>query len=203
MIETAQIFTFLFLMLGPFKIVVPFAHMTMQSDPKFTRKLAVWATLFSLAALAVAVLLGNSVLIKFGIPVPILAMTGGLILFLVALLNIIRQFSPSEPKEEKDSPATSYMAIIPLAFPNIVTPHGMAAVIVFVAISPDLHGKLIIGAILVGIMLVNLVFMLLTRSLIKVFAIILPILGAILGVIQVALGLHIIYNQVIALMAMN
>ena len=202
MIETAQIFTFLFLMLGPFKIVVPFAQITKDSDAKFARKLAFRAILFSLAALAIAALLGNTVLSRFGIPLPILAMAGGLILFLVALLNIIRQFSP-DAKEENESSPTSYMAIIPLAFPNIVTPHGIAAVIVFLAISPDLHAKLVIGAILLGIMLVNLVFMLLTRSLLKVFAIILPILGAILGVIQVALGLHIIYNQVIALIAMN
>jgi len=202
MIEPAQIFTFLFLMLGPFKIVVPFAQITKDSDAKFARKLAFRAILFSLAALAIAALLGNTVLSRFGIPLPILAMAGGLILFLVALLNIIRQFSP-DAKEENESSPTSYMAIIPLAFPNIVTPHGIAAVIVFLAISPDLHAKLVIGAILLGIMLVNLVFMLLTRSLIKVFAIILPILGAILGVIQVALGLHIIYNQVIALIALN
>ena len=202
MIDTAQIFTFLFLMLGPFKIVVPFAQITKDSDAKFARKLAFRAILFSLAALAIAALLGNTVLSRFGFPLPILAMAGGLILFLVALLNIIRQFSP-DAKEENESSPTSYMAIIPLAFPNIVTPHGIAAVIVFLAISPDLHAKLVIGAILLGIMLVNLVFMLLTRSLLKVFAIILPILGAILGVIQVALGLHIIYNQVIALIAMN
>ena len=88
------------------------------------------------------------------------------------------------------------MAISPLAFPTIVTPYGIAAVIVFFAIAPDLNTKLIIGAVVLGIMLLNLVFMLVNRYTFKYLALILPILAAILGVVQVALGLQIIYKAI-------
>ena len=43
----AQVFTFLFLMLGPFKIIGPFAKVTKGADARLTRQIAVWATIFS------------------------------------------------------------------------------------------------------------------------------------------------------------
>lgn len=193
--DISQIFTLLFLMLGPFKIIGPFAKMTQTAEPAFTRQLAVRAIVLSILAILLASFLGENILTNFGIPVTILAMTAGLILFLVALQNVIQQFSPSEIKQEPILP-TMQMALNPLAFPTIVTPYGIAAVIVFMAISPDLRTKLIIGAMVIGIMMINLATMLLTRHISKTIFLILSILGAVLGVVQVALGLMIILNQV-------
>ena len=75
----------LFLMLGPIKIFVPFVEMTHGSDPAFRRRLATRAILFSAAALALAGVLGRGMLENFDISLPVLALTGGVILFLVAL----------------------------------------------------------------------------------------------------------------------
>jgi multiple antibiotic resistance protein len=194
--DAAQIFTFLFLMLGPFKIIGPFAQLTQAADPPLARKMALLAFLYSSIALLLAAIIGEAVLTKFGIPLPILAMAGGIILFLVALLNIIRQFAPYEaPTNHVATPPTLNMAVSPLAFPTIVTPYGIAAVIVFMALSPDLHAKLLVGALVLVIMLINLGFMMMGRKALKIFLVILPVLGAILGVVQVALGLMVIYNQ--------
>jgi len=202
MLSTMQIFTFLLLMLGPFKIIGPFAKMTKGADPAFTNKLAVRAMVFSTLAVLLAALLGNLILKKFIIPVQILAFTAGLILFLVALLNVIRQFSPNDAHNEISAPLTMEMAIFPLAFPTIVTPYGIAAVIVFIAVAPDLQSKLTTGFIVMGIMAINLILMLITRYVYKYLAILLVLLGAILGVIQVALGFMFMYNQFRALLAL-
>ena len=51
-----------------------------------------------------------------------------------------------------------------------------------------------VGAVVLGIMASNLIVMLLARRLMPVFSVVLPILGAVLGVVQVALGLQIIHN---------
>jgi multiple antibiotic resistance protein len=190
-----QIITFLFLMLGPFKIVGPFARITRGADPGLTRQIAFRATFYSSIALLLAAFLGQAILGRFGIPLPILAISAALILFLVALLNIIKQFSPHIANEENVIAPTLDMAVNPLAFPTIVTPYGIAAVIVFLAISPDINSKLTVGAAVLGIMVLNLVTMLITRFIYKFLEIILALLGAILGIIQVALGLMIIYNQ--------
>jgi len=196
---TAQIFTFLFLMLGPIKIIGPFARITRDADAALANRIALRAILFSSLALLLAAFLGESFLDNFNIPLPVLVLSAGIILFLVALLNIIQQFMPpaahsEEPAGRVHAPDLS-MALTPLAFPTIVTPYGIAALVVFLALSPDLKSRLTVGAILLAIMLLNLVVMLMTRHMLPVLNVLLPILGAVLGVVQVALGLQIIISS--------
>lgn len=199
----AQIFTFLFLMLGPFKIIGPFSRITKGADVAFTRRIAVRATLFASLALALAATLGERFLSSYGIPLPVLALSAGLILLLVALHGTLQQFAPQDAPaaQATDSmpPPTMAMALTPLAFPTIVTPYGIAALVVFMAYSPDLQARLIIGAVLAVIMLLNLVVMLATRRLLPFLGVALPVVGAVLGVVQVALGLQIIQNSLKAL----
>lgn len=197
----AQIFTFLFLMLGPFKIIGPFAKVTKGMDAPQTRKVALEAVLFSSIALLLAALVGEMALASYGIPLPLLALAAGIILFLVALISILKQFEPFESEHIKtetvDESSTSVLkaALTPLAFPTIVTPYGIAALVVFIALSPDLQGRLTIGAIVLAIMLLNLFVMIMQRRIFSVLSIALPILGAVLGIVQVALGLRIIHNS--------
>jgi multiple antibiotic resistance protein len=198
--DITHVFTILFLMLGPFKIIGPFAQITQTADPVLARNIAFRGTAYATITLLVAALIGEGILSSYGIPIPILAISGGIILFLVALLNIIQQFSPPVKKDENPIVPTMKMAITPLAFPTIVTPFGIAAVIVFFAIAPDMKTKLLVGAVVLGIMLLNLIFMLVNRYTFKYLALILPILAAILGVVQVALGLQIIYKAFLELL---
>jgi multiple antibiotic resistance protein len=198
----AQIFTFLFLMLGPFKIIGPFAKITRGADARLTRQIAILATVFAAIALLIAAFLGESVLITYGVPIPVLALSAGIILFLVALRTILEQFDAPEPHDEHAPPPaapTLKAALSPLAFPTIVTPYGIAALVVFLALSHDTETRLTVGAIVVAIMVLNLIVMLVTRRLLPVLALVLPILGAILGVVQVALGLQIINNSLRAM----
>jgi multiple antibiotic resistance protein len=190
-----QVFTLLFLMLGPFKIIGPFSKITQGADPKLIRQIAVRAMMFSSIALLLAAFLGQRIISNFDIPLPILAISGGLILFLVALLTIIKQFGTPSAIEDRNIVPTLNMALSPLAFPTIVTPYGIAAIIVFLALSPDLSSKLYVGAIVLAIMALNLILMLITRYIYRYLAVILSLLGAILGIVQVAVGLMIIYNQ--------
>jgi multiple antibiotic resistance protein len=192
-----QVFTLLFLMLGPFKIIGPFLKITHGADDRLARRIALWATIFAALALLVAGFLGETFLSSYGVPLPVLALAGGIILFLVALKNVLEQFEPAEP--DPDAPAIApeaamKVALRPLAFPSIVTPYGIAALVVFLAFSQTLEGRLTIGAVVVAIMALNLVVMLLARRLQAVVSLLLPILGAVLGVVQVALGLQIINN---------
>ena len=191
----AQIITFLFLMLGPFKIIAPFAKITLKADPSLTKKIAFRSILYSSIALLLAGSLGETILSKYGIPIPILAMAGGIVIFIVALLDIIKQFSPPEVHDPNPITPSLNMAISPLAFPTIVTPYGIATIIVFLSMFPDPKSQLIIAAMIVGIMLLNLLTMLVTKRIFKYLSIVLPILGAVLGIVQVSLGLLIIYNQ--------
>ncbi|HPU14913.1 MAG TPA: hypothetical protein PK808_02430, partial [Polymorphobacter sp.] len=77
-------------------------------------------------------------------------------------------------------------------FPTIVTPYGIAGLVVFMALSPDLASRMKVGAILLAIMGLNVIAMVAAKRILPFLGIALPILGAVLGVIQVALGLQII-----------
>lgn len=195
-----QIFTFLFLMLGPFKIIGPFSKITKGADAAVIRRTAIQATVFASAALLIAAVLGERILSSYGIPLPILSLAAGIILFLVALQSIMQQFTPSHETTETQTESPSIRtAMVPLAFPTIVTPYGIATLVVFLSFSPNLQATLMICAIVLVIMLLNLIVMLLARKMMPVMSIALPILGAILGIIQVALGLLIINNSLKAL----
>lgn len=161
---------------------------------------------FASAGLALAGVIGEGVLANYEIPLPILAFAGGLILFLVALLSILRQFDvepvPAEAATAKPLAPLARTAISPLAFPGIVTPYGIAALVVFLALTPDAAGRLSLAGLVAAIMALNLATMLLTRRLLPILSIVLPILGAVLGVVQVALGLKIMNASARALLAM-
>ena len=197
----AHVVTFLILMLGPFKIIGPFAKATKGADAALTRRIALQAILFSTIALLIAAFAGEYILNKYTIPLPILALTAGIILFLVALQNTLNQFGPKTPDSEAltVSPPTLKQALTPIAFPTIVTPYGIAALVVFLSFSSNLQAQLMIGAVVLVIMLLNLVVMLNVWRIGPVLNIALAVIGAVLGVIQVALGLQIINNSLKAL----
>jgi multiple antibiotic resistance protein len=197
-----QVFTFLFLMLGPFKVIEPFAAITRDLDARQTRQIAIAATLFASVALTMAALLGESILERYGIPVPVLALSGGTVLLLVALRGILEQFQPAGPRSDAATdhePPNSAQRAMHVAFPAIVTPYGIAALVVFVTLSVGFESRLMIGAGAAIIMLLNLIVMLFVGRLLAVLRIVLPVLGAVLGVVQVALGLQIICNSLRAM----
>lgn len=191
-----MMFLLLFLMLGPIKIIAPFASITREFDARRRRRIADAAILFSAVALAIAGLLGRSMLDNFAIPTPVLALTGGLILFLVALRTVLEQFSgatrPAIPPQATDT----QIAISPIAFPTIVTPFGIAATIVFVTLAgDDLGAKLIVAGAVLLILLLDWVVMLFAHRLLGWLGVVLQVLGAVLGVTQVAIGLHVILRN--------
>lgn len=186
------IFFMLFLMLGPVKILVPFASMTRGCDPVFRRHLALRATLFSATALAIAGALGRTMLDNFNISIPVLALTGGLVLFLVALRTILEQSSGQSQPRDSEKPVGLEGAFSPLAFPIIVTPYGIAAVIVFATIAQDNISRLILAGIVLGILLLDLVAMLFAEVVLRWIGTALQVFAVVLGVTQVALGLQVI-----------
>lgn len=195
-VPAKKIFALLFLMIGPLKILGPFVTMTRGADATFRRKLATRAILFSGAALAIAGLLGQRMLQNFNIPLQVLALTGGLVLFLVALQTVLEQFKrPDAPRGEVQKPDLA-MAINPLAFPTIVTPYGIAAMIIFVClVEGDPVAQATIAALVGAILLLNWLAMLYAHVILKYAGTALQVFAVVLGVTQVALGLMIILQS--------
>lgn len=193
-----KMFLMLFLMLGPIKILVPFVTITSNCDPRFRRRMARRAIVFSAAALTIAGLLGRTMLENFEISLPVLAMTGGIILFLVALRTVLQQSTslPDRPTEPGQPPDLK-LALTPLAFPTIVTPYGIAAVIVFATLAGGRQAEsLTVAGIVLLILALDWVAMTFAEIILSWIGTSLQVLAVVLGVTQAALGLQIILHSI-------
>lgn len=190
--DFAQIATYVFVMLGPVKILGPFATTTDSMPDADRRRLALTGTLIALITLLAAATLGVSTLGKWRISEGALQLAGGVIIFLAALKLILAQFSPSVDVQASVTPLPMRQILRGLIFPTIVTPQGLALIILIVAAYPALKAQVALAV--GGIMVLNLAVMLLARLILKApgigFA--LMIFGNVLGVLQVALGVQFI-----------
>src|SRR5260370_26122611 len=93
-VDLGETFTFFFLMLGPIKVLGPFVKMTECAEGRFRRQLAIRAIIFSCLALAAAAVVGERTLRDYGVSLNVLALTGGLVLSVVAFQKILEQFRP-------------------------------------------------------------------------------------------------------------
>jgi len=191
-----QMFLLLFLMLGPIKILGPFVALTRDFDAARRNRLANRAILFSAAALAVAALLGRGMLENYSVPTPVLSLTGGLVLFLVALKTVLEQFSGGSRPAVDPNATDRQLAINPLAFPTIVTPYGIAATIVFMALAEDdLAGKFVVGGAILLILTLDWLAMRFAQFILTWVGTTLQVLAVVLGVTQVAIGLQVILSS--------
>jgi multiple antibiotic resistance protein len=196
-----QIATFLFVMLGPIKVLGPFAGMARGMDKPELQKFALIGVLISLGAVAAAATIGVSLLEKWAVSHGALLMAGGIFIFLAGIGPILRQLSPPAPPPAPVAPAEKparppllALALKGLVFPTIVTPQGVALVILTVAAYPALTGQVVLSV--VGIMVINFVAMLFAQSLLKTPGVLpaLIVVGSVIGVLQVGLGVQIVIN---------
>ncbi|WQO70685.1 MarC family protein (plasmid) [Sinorhizobium medicae] len=137
---------------------------------------------------------------NFEISLPVLAMTGGIILFLVALRTVLHQSSSlSDQTTEQGQPPDLRLALTPLAFPTIVTPYGIAAVIVFATLAGGRQAEcLTVAAIVLLILAMDWAAMIFAESILRWIGTSLQVLAVVLGVTQAALGLQIILHSLSA-----
>jgi multiple antibiotic resistance protein len=170
-------------------VLGPFAQLTRNADVALRRTIALRAFVFSTVALLAGAYLGQFLLAKWQMSVVALMLAGGILLFLVAIKRILAPDPPEKLAAAGERP-TRALALSPLTFPTIVTPYGVATLIVFLVLGPQLQ-FLILG-LLVSVMLLNLLAMLYARPVLRVLGVPLQVLGAVLGVMQAALGIRII-----------
>ena len=134
---------------------------------------------------------------NFDISLPVLALTGGVILFLVALQTVLQQSGSATnlPSSGGQLPDVR-LAFTPLAFPTIVTPYGIAAVIVFATLARGQHeAELMVAGIVLLVLALDWAAMLFADTILKWFGTTLQVFAVVLGVTQVALGLQVIMHS--------
>jgi multiple antibiotic resistance protein len=192
-----RVFLLLFLMLGPIKILMPFVAMTKGAGTVLRGRLATRAMIYSVIILLLAGLFGRVMMTNFNVSVPVLALAGGLVLFLVALQTVLQQTlgSGSALPQFQGEPGL-HLALSPLAFPTIVTPYGIAALIVFATLaSGDRSAELMIAVIVLIILAMDWLAMIFAAQILRWLGTALQILAVVLGIGQVAIGLQVIFQS--------
>ena len=191
--ELSQVFVLFFVMLGPIKIIGPFAAMMKDAEEKSCRKLAVHAFAIASATTLIAAAVGRVILENWHVSLGALLIAGGVILFLVALRQVLQQYAPTPEAESHPQPAAFAALAVRLAFPTIVTPYGIATVIILLSVSPNVGYVVGVAVALIGVMVLNLLAMVYARRILKTVGMMpLQIVGTVLMVMQVALGVQMI-----------
>jgi multiple antibiotic resistance protein len=189
MIGPGEIFTIFFVTLGPLKILGPFAHRTRGLDEAVVRRIAVRAFLIATVALVAGAFVGRSLAAKWHVTLPALLIAAGIVFFVVALRQLLEQYEPSDAGASTSLPDEPTAAAIHLLFPIVLTPYGIAAAIVILAASGEAQRTEMIVALLIAVMLLDLVAMLFARRiLVGIIMVVLQVLGAVLGVMQLGLA---------------
>jgi len=133
---------------------------------------------------------------NFNISLPVLALTGGVVLFLVALQTVLQQATgPARPRPDEPPPGL-HLAVSPLAFPTVVTPYGIAAVIVFAALAQNNYiDKLVLAGVVLLILAMDWLAMLFAEVILRWVGTTLQVFAVVLGVTQIALGLQVILHS--------
>jgi multiple antibiotic resistance protein len=188
-----KLFTFLFLTLGPFKIFGPFAAMTQGCDRAFKSQLAFKGIVIAALGMLVAATVGANTLYKWDISVGALQLGASIVLFLIALRQVLEQYEPKKPEpaaSDVSAASSSKLAFSPLAFPTIVTPYGVAVLILIVTLRSD-HLLEILG-VTIFVLVLDFLAMVVADLILKtpLVAAALGILGSVMGVLQIALAVQ-------------
>lgn len=183
------VFTILFMLLGPLKVIGPFASVTREKDNAFIRSVAISATLASAAILAFIALAAGGMLGKFHLSLPSLKIAGGLVLLIAALRTMFGE--SAVPDAGKPNRRALAVAVSPITVPIIVPPAGVAALLILAAVAPELPGvtKVMIVSLAI-IVALNFLVMFFNRAIVSLGALmlVLQLVGAVLVFIQVALA---------------
>ena len=139
----------LFVTLGPIKIVGPFAQLTRDADESRMKQIAVRAFVIAVIAVVVGGFVGKTLLENWQISVSALTIAGGIIFVIVGLSLVLEQYQPAHAAPPP-LPEAPMAAALRLAFPTVVTPYGIAAVIVAARQQPRRRAHASILAILIG-----------------------------------------------------
>jgi multiple antibiotic resistance protein len=192
-VNLGMVFTAFCLMLGPIKIFVPYVQVTAGLGEAEARRVARRAVVYACIIGIAAAFIGQRMLVSWGISLPALHLAAGVVLLLVALRNMVALYAPDR---DVSKPATtpSNPALAPLAYPTILAPYGIAIFILFLAVSRDVVNDLFIFGLFLVVMILNWVSMRYAHAVVRRGGTLFAILGAVIGVLLVALSVQMILD---------
>ncbi|MGK7939901.1 MAG: MarC family protein [Crocosphaera sp.] len=188
----------LFMTIGPIKIIPVFVKITQKSDAKIRIKLAIRGFALSTTAIVAVALSSQNILNKYNISLSALLATAGLILSLISIKMLLAQYETTENHQTSTPENPLNSLISPLTFPTILTPQGIAFVMISMTIAHRLDNNVhkLLGLI-IAVMILNLMAMLYAREILNFLKpTLLQVFSLTLNIIQLALGISFIFSAI-------
>lgn len=132
-------FVLLFIVVDPIGDAALFAGLTLEESRRHRRRMAVQAIAVAAVILVLFYLLGDKLLALLGIGIPAFRITGGILLFLLAVDMVFARPSGmrSATKGERiEAAERSDVSVFPMAFPLIAGPGALTTVLLMAAETP-------------------------------------------------------------------
>lgn len=200
-----QTFGAVFAIVDPFGCVPIFLSMTARDTPKQRRTMLVRACLTATVILAFFTLFGNQILAFFGISIPALQISGGLILLVIGfeMLRVLPVHEKISSTEESEGAAKEDISIIPLAIPMLSGPASIATVILLSSRTPTVVGYLaILSSVAVTLLLTYVILASATRVLAFVGMTGLNVITRVMGFLLCAMAIQLVINGILAVKPM-
>jgi len=181
-----ELFMLLFTLAGPIKMIPVFHGVASRIDPAERRRFATKAALIAFGGVVLAAIMGGAQLAKVGISREALGTAAGLVLAIVGLMPLV-----GIERTPVAGPAPDALGF---AFPTILAPHTFGLIILYTLYAnaqADMIGVVLTGG---ALMALNLAAMLGSGWIMaKIGMTPLRVFGAVFGIIQLALGVEILF----------
>jgi multiple antibiotic resistance protein len=211
--NSAELFTIflstfgvVFAIIDPFGYVPIFLTMTVRDSEERRRYMLKKACLAAFLVLAFSTFLGNQVLNFFGIGIPALQISGGLLLLVISfeMLKVIPVVEKLTPFEENEGRDKEDISIVPLAIPMLSGPASIASVVVLTSKAQETSDApwMTYVAILVSVWITLLFTYFILRSASKLFKFIgatgLNVITRVMGLLLCAMAIQFVINGYLA-----
>ena len=192
----SYVFTIFFMLLGPIKLIPPFAALTRGADGRFKRDVAIRGAVIASALCAFVALAGGTLLSRYRISLDAVRIAGGLVLLIAALQVIFQRAHPSSPHSGK--PTAIQLATSPIAAPIIVPPAAVAVILTCMLLAgqnPRMTQSVAIS--LAIIMVLDFLVMYFIDRVMRTpgLMMVLSVLGSVLIFVQVSLAIEFILHS--------
>lgn len=188
LLQAGQMFTIFFIMLGPLRLPNAFAVATAGLTHHDKNQLSIKAGLLFFVGLIVAGYLGSRILLSWEISPATLTLAAGILFLIPALSSLLKRTKEITPEKVDLSPSG-------IATRLLISPHGLAAVIVLFTMGHDKKRFITIIGCLAAIGVLNILFMVFSKPAGEKESMLKVMLKTTLGTLQFALSLQIIYSS--------
>ena len=194
-------FGVIFAIVDPFGYVPIFLSLTAGDSEALSRKMIRKACATAFIVLTISTFIGQQVLSFFGISIPALQISGGLILLIIGfeMMKILPVVEKLSQKEETEAERKEDISIVPLAIPMLSGPAAIASVVVLSSRAQSIADYPVIISSILATLLITYFVLRSSSRLIKIIGVTgLNVMTRVMGLLLCAIAIQYVINGFLA-----